>query len=105
MLVLEGGLSITGHYSPSMLFALITMPIGTGLMMNFLKFNTEIARLIVDSGFAESADGIGFQAAQTAARKTLFAADATAGLAIIPFARSFGPVALSSLRRESSLTV
>lgn len=90
MLLLGGGISLTGHYVPFMLFASITMPIGAGLM-TLLRVNTETARLIAYLGLAGFAGGIGFQAPQTAVQNTLPTADATMGLAIILFAQSFGP--------------
>lgn len=90
MLILGSGISLTGHYVPFMLFASITMPIGSALM-TLLKVNTDTVHLIVYTAFAGFAGGIGYQAPQTAVQNTLPATDATMGLAINLFAQSFGP--------------
>lgn len=90
MLILGGGITLTGHYVPFMLFASIALPIGTGLM-TLLKVNTDVAHLVAYSGLAGFAGGIGFQAPQTAVQNTLPAADSTMGLATVLFAQGFGP--------------
>lgn len=96
-LLLQGfGTSAFGYYAPFMLFASVCMPIAAGLMTTY-SLNTSLAQIILYSGFAGFAGGIGFQGSQSAVQTILSDADVNLGIGVILFGQSMGPAVFISV--------
>lgn len=90
-LFLQGiGTTTLGYYTPFMIFASVCMPIAAGLMTTY-SLDTNLVQIILYSGFAGFAGGIGFQGPQSAVQTTLPASDVNLGIGVILFAQNFGP--------------
>lgn len=90
-LFLQGiGTTALGYYAPFMIFASVCMPVAAGLMTTY-NLDTNLTQIILYSGFAGFAGGIGFQGPQSAVQTTLPAADVNLGIGVILFAQNFGP--------------
>lgn len=90
-LMLQGiGTTALGYYAPFMIFASVCMPIAAGLMTTY-SLRTGLAQIILYSGFAGFAGGIGFQGSQSAVQTTLPSADVNLGIGVILFGQNFGP--------------
>jgi MFS family permease len=90
-LFLQGiGTTTLGYYAPFMIFASVCMPVAAGLMTTY-TLDTNLTQIILYSGFAGFAGGIGFQGPQSAVQTTLSAADVNLGIGVVLFAQNFGP--------------
>lgn len=96
-LLLQGfGTSAFGYYAPFMLFASVCMPVAAGLMTTY-SLNISLAQIILYSGFAGFAGGIGFQGSQAAVQTILSDADVNLGIGVILFGQSMGPAVFISV--------
>jgi hypothetical protein len=96
-LFLQGiGTTTIGYFAPFMLLASVCMPIAAGLMTTY-DLTTDLAKLILSSGFAGFAGGIGFQGSQMAVQTTLVDADVNLGIGIILFGQNLGPAVAISI--------
>lgn len=96
-LLLQGfGTSAFGYYAPFMLFASVCMPVAAGLMTTY-SLKTSLAQIILYSGFAGFAGGIGFQGSQAAVQTILSDADVNLGIGVILFGQSMGPAVFISV--------
>lgn len=90
-LLIQGfGTSTFGYYKPFMILGSVCMPIAAGLMTTY-SLNTTLVQIILYSGFAGFAGGIGFQGSQAAVQTTLNTADVNLGIGIILFGQNIGP--------------
>ena len=90
-LFLQGiGTSSLGYYTPFMIFASLCMPVAAGLMTTY-SLDTTLTQVIMYSGFAGFAGGIGFQGPVSSVQMGLPEADVNLGLGVILFAQNFGP--------------
>ena len=96
MLMHGSGVSLTGYYTPFMLFASTLMPLATGLITTW-NLSSSFAKLIAYSILAGFSYGIGFLGPQSAVQTVLSDADGPLGLSVILFAQHFGPALSVSL--------
>ncbi|KAK5125448.1 hypothetical protein LTR85_000557 [Meristemomyces frigidus] len=90
MLVHGSGVSLTGYYTPFMLFGSILMPLATGLITTWNPASS-LAELIAYSLLAGFSYAIGYQGPQSAVQTVLSDADGPLGLSVVLFAQHFGP--------------
>lgn len=90
------GTSLIGYYVPFMLLGSLLGPIASGLTTTW-HVDTSLTALILYSGFAGFALGIGYQGAQVAVQTTLSSLDAPIGLAVILFSQHFGSALFVSI--------
>lgn len=90
MVVHGSGVSLTGYYTPFMLFASTLMPLATGLVTTW-SLSSSLAKLISYSMLAGFSYAIGFLGPQSAVQTVLSDADGPMGLSVMLFAQHFGP--------------